>query len=115
MRVKSARVVLAPTQGYICLSCRLQSAGVSIGNARRYKHTNKKSASEEPRRLGEGVKNDTGRKSKPLSTISNLIKGFISNDAKAEGTSGDREETKVDRPDGLLQQVCTLATHTKAL
>lgn len=111
MRASSARVVLAPTQEYICLSCRLQGVGVAIGYSRRYKHTNKKSSSEDFKSLTEAQKYDTGNRLKSLSTISNFIKGFISNDAKAEGKSENGKETKADTPEVLSYQVCTLATH----
>lgn len=114
MRVNTARLLLAPSQGYVCLSCRLQSAAAQTGRSRRYQHSSRPKKDEKSEEKGfqtlsEALNNDKGAKSSSSSTIREIIKGFISNDStKAEGRDEHANRVHVGSKAVTRQGVCVV-------
>lgn len=100
MRASTARLVFAPSQGYVCLSCRLQSAALRTGRSRRYQHSSRSQdeASNDKvfQTVSDALKDDRGAESSSSSTIREVIKGFFLNDStKAGGKFGHLDGDRV--------------------
>ncbi len=120
MRASTARLVFAPSQGYVCLSCRLHSATTRTGRSRRQQHSSHPSSHLEDTKseehgfqtLSEASKSDKGATSSSSSTITEIIKGFISKDStRVGGKFARRDGDHVDSPAVTRQEVCTVGLH----
>ena len=98
MSVRVARGALAPNQGHVCLSCRLQSIGAERGRTRRYQHTSSgdsngaKSAPGEPPKEPEKDDSPVARRG-----LRDMIRGFmLKNDPARSRTKGSENGNTQD-------------------
>lgn len=111
MRTSAARVVLPPSQGYVCLSCRLQSVRLGTGRSRRYNHTNpppdKEGAVKDFNALSEPSNNGNNASFTP--TVKEMINGFMLGDsAKILRKDGDGARDELGSQAVSPQEVCIL-------
>lgn len=103
MRARVAKAALAPNQGYLCLSCRLQ--GVEVRSQRRYQHAGhpaKNETNSQPPGLSgnEEKEEEKGSDPSPPLRIRDIIRGFMFNNASKEA-----KEDKVVHPDTSSSKV----------